>query len=303
MHVAQHAQAQAQAQSQAPESSAHRRHLLPSMRLLLLVFSVLTALGVLTLYLFSADTDRLFAWTIAPPLTAAFLGAGYASGFVLVLLSRRDPVWAHNRIPVLTILVFTAVTLVATLLHIDKFHFSDAGAIATFAAWFWLAVYVIVPVAMLLVLLPQERAPGEDPPTQQPIPAALRLALAVESAFMLGVGATLFVVPSTSDTLWPWTLTPLTARTVAAWLLAFGLATGLAALGGDLRRLRTATIAYTVFGVAQLVALARFRDTVAWERPVAWVLTGAFVAVALTGAAGWFASRPSARTEVADAAR
>ena len=37
-----------------------------------------------------------FAWTIQPPLTAAFLGAGYAAGFVLVVLSLRDPVWARQ---------------------------------------------------------------------------------------------------------------------------------------------------------------------------------------------------------------
>ena len=32
------------------------------------VSGVLTSLGFIQLYLFSADTDRLFAWTIEPPL-------------------------------------------------------------------------------------------------------------------------------------------------------------------------------------------------------------------------------------------
>ena len=68
------------------------RVLLPAMRGLLGVFSVLTALAVVALFLFPSRTAELFAWTIQPPLTAAFLGAGYAAGCTLVLLSLRDPV-------------------------------------------------------------------------------------------------------------------------------------------------------------------------------------------------------------------
>lgn len=269
----------------------HRR-LLPSMSLLLLVFSALTALGAGSLYLLPAETDRLFAWTIQPPLTAAFLGGGYVAGFVLVVLARRDPVWAHTRVPVLTILLFTAVSLVATLLHLDKFHFGDGPATAQFAAWLWLVVYVVVPLAMLALLLPQERAPGVDPAPRRKVPTVLRAALAVQSLVMLVVGAALLVAPTTGEDLWPWTLTPLTARVVSAWLLAFGAATALAAAGTtDLRRLRTATVSYAVFGVVQLGALLRFRDTVAWDRPVAWVLTGVLLSIAATGVAGVLAAR------------
>jgi hypothetical protein len=145
----------------------HVRHVLAPMRVLLVVFAVLTAMAVVALFVLSGQTDQTFAWTIQPPLTAAFLGAGYAAGFVLVVLSLRDPVWAHSRVPVLTILAFVALTLVATLLHIDRFHFQPEFAaqpfIARAAAWFWLAVYVAVPVLMVVLLAPQERAPGADP--------------------------------------------------------------------------------------------------------------------------------------------
>jgi hypothetical protein len=272
-------------------SSEHRR-LLPSMSLLLLVFSVLTALGATSLYLLPEETDRLFAWTIQPPLTAAFLGGGYLAGCVLVVLSRRDPVWAHNRNPLLTILLFTAVSLLATLLHLDRFHFGEGPATAQFAAWLWLVVYVVVPIALLVLLLPQERAPGADPPPRRPVPVVLRAALGVQSLLMLTAGTVLLVAPAAADDVWPWTLTPLTARAVSAWLIAFGAATALAAAGrDDLRRLRTATVAYAVFGVAQLVSLLRFRDTVAWDRPVAWVLTATMLSLAATGVAGYLAAR------------
>jgi hypothetical protein len=106
----------------------------------------------------------------------------------------------------------------------------------------------------------------------------------------------IYVVPTTATSVWPWPLTPFTGRVVAAWLMAFGLATALAAVVGDLRRLRTAAIAYTVFGVLVLVAVARFASTLDWNQPAAWIFVGLTLAVVLTGAAGWVqAPRPPAR--------
>jgi hypothetical protein len=262
------------------------------MRALLVVFSLLTALAVGALYVLAEQTSDYFAWTIQPALTAAFLGAGYAAGFVLVVLALRDPVWAHSRVAVLTILVFVVLTTIATLVHIDRFHFADefaeSGFVAKAAAWFWLGVYVVVPVLMLALILPQERSRGIDPPPRHPVPMGLRLALAAESLVLSLAGAALFVAPSTSERFWPWTLTPLTARVVAAWLLAFGLATALAAFSGDLRRLRTAAIAYTVFGVMVIGAEVRFFSTMDWDDPPTITFALTSVAVVLTGAVGWW---------------
>ena len=267
------------------------RRLLPAARVLLGVFAVLTVLAFVSLFFRAQTTERTFAWTIEPPLTAAFLGSGYAAGFVLVALSLRQWAWANVRVPFLTIFVFVVLTLTATLLHVNKLHFDDdfrsLGLLAKGAAWFWLTVYVVIPVAMLAVLVLQERAPGGDPPPRHPVPAVLRVMLAVESAALVVVGALLFIDPATATSVWPWPLTPFTARVVAAWLLAFGLATALAALAGDLHRLRTATIAYTVFGVLVLVSVLRFTGTVAWDRPIAWIFVALAAAVVATGAAGW----------------
>lgn len=272
----------------------------PGMRTLLGAFAVLTALATGALYVLAENTAETFAWTIEPPLTAAFIGAGYAAGFVLVVLSLRDPVWAHSRVPVLTIFVFVVLTLVATLLHINRMHFDDdfggLDLLAKGAAWFWLAVYIAIPVAMAVLLVHQERAPGEDPPPRHPVPVVLRVALALESAVLLVVGALIYIDPTTAEWAWPWEMPPFTARVVAAWLIAFGLATALAAVAGDLRRLRTAAIAYTVFGVLVLVAVARFPDTLDWDQAPAWIFVGLAAAVVLTGAAGWrLAPAPTGR--------
>ncbi|MGY1641037.1 hypothetical protein ACI782_07850 [Geodermatophilus sp. SYSU D00703] len=277
--------------------TARPRRLLPGMRVLLVAFAVLTALGLGSLYVLADRTGETFAWTIDPPLTAAFLGAGYAAGCVLVVLSLRDGVWARTRVPLLTILVFVVVTLAATLMHLDRFHlaaeFAGSPFAARAAAWFWLGVYVVVPLAMVALLVPQEQAPGTDPPPRHPVPRVLRGLLAAESVVLAGVGALLFVAPATATALWPWSLAPLSARVVAAWLVAFGVATALAAVAGDLERLRTAAIAYTVFGLLVALAVARFPGVVRWGEPAAWVFTVVLVAVVATGAAGWrLAPRP-----------
>jgi hypothetical protein len=60
---------------------------------LLLAFAVLTTFATITLYVLSDRTDQLFAWTIQPPVTAAFLGAGYGAGLIAVLLSLRIRRW------------------------------------------------------------------------------------------------------------------------------------------------------------------------------------------------------------------
>ncbi len=273
------------------ESPVTYRPLHSGMRILLGVFAVLTALATGALFVLAESTEETFAWTIDPPLTAAFIGAGYAAGFVLVVLCLRDPLWAHSRVPVLTIFVFVVLTTTATLLHINRMHFDDdfggLGTLAKGAAWFWLAVYIAIPVAMAVLLVHQERTPGEDPPPSHPVPVVLRVALALESAVLLVVGALIYIDPTTAEWVWPWEMPPFTARVVAAWLVAFGLAAALAAVAGDLRRLRTAAIAYTVFGLLVLVAVARFAGTPDWDRPAAWVFVGLAAAVVLTGAAGW----------------
>jgi hypothetical protein len=276
------------------------RPLHSGMRTLLGAFAVLTALATGALFVLAESTEETFAWTIDPPLTAAIIGAGYAAGFVLVLLCLRDPLWAHSRVPVLTIFVFVVFTLAATLLHINRMHFDDdfggLDALAKGAAWFWLAVYIVVPVAMAVLIVVQERAAGEDPPPRHPVPVVLRVALAVESAVLLVVGALIYVRPASAESVWPWAMTPFTARVVAAWLLAFGLATALAAVAGDLRRLRTAAIAYTVFGVLVLVSVARFPGTLDWGAADTWIFVGLAAAVVLTGAAGWRAAPTPAST-------
>jgi hypothetical protein len=53
------------------------RSLSKGMRLLLFVAGGLVFLAGFQLFILAEQTDRYFAWTIQPLLTAAFLGGGY----------------------------------------------------------------------------------------------------------------------------------------------------------------------------------------------------------------------------------
>jgi hypothetical protein len=216
------------------------------------------------LFVLSGDTERLFAWTIKPPLTAAFLGANYWAAFFLAFLSARERVWANARITYAVSIVFITLTMVATLLHLDKFNFDNANG------WLWTVVYVGVPPLLVYLIVRQLRLPGGDPPRSHPIERALAPLILVQLAVALIVGVALFVAPSAADDLWPWTLTPLTSRAVGAWLLA--LAAGLASTlyERDWRRIRVAVPTFAAMPVFQAIALARYSDTVDWSSASLW---------------------------------
>ncbi len=266
------------------------RQVLPAMRATLVLFAALTLLGFTSLFILADGTDRTFAWTMQPALTAAFLGAGYGAGLVLMLLSLRARRWSQVRVTTLTVLVFTVVTLAATLLHSERLRLTSPVLVTRFASWIWLVVYLVVPAGIAVMVVLQERLPGTEPGPRAPLPRWLAALLAVQGATMLAVGASLFAAPGTARVLWPWTLAPIAARMVAAWLLAFGVASALALRLNDLPRLRVSAAGYAAFGALELAALARYVDDVRWGHPSAWIYLGLVISVLVAGAVGWAAA-------------
>jgi hypothetical protein len=272
-----------------PQTTARR--VAPGTRTFLLVFAVLTLVATNQLFVLAAATSRWFAWTIQPPLTAAFLGAGYASGFLLVVLVLRTRLWVEARLTLVSVLVFASLSLVATLLHTDRFHFTAPGDVARFAAWFWLAVYVVVPVGLAVVIVRAHRSPGVDPPRRAPLPRWLQVPLVLHAVVLVPVAVALLVAPTSAPTLWPWPLTPLTAQMVAAWLLAFGVVAVGALVEDDLDRLAGPALAYAVFGLLQMLALAVYGDAFRWGSGPATAYLVVLATVPVVGGAGWITAR------------
>lgn len=239
---------------------------LPSMRRLLVAAAILVFLAGVQLFVFPTRTEEYFSWTIASPMTAVFLGAAYWSAVALEVSGARASSWAQCRIAVPTVFVFTSLTLLATLLHLDLFHFGAEHSPATRAVtWAWLGVYIVVPVLMVVISLRQGRAATGPANRTQPLPSWVKAALVVLVLGFGVVGATLFVLPDIGATWWPWQLTPLTSRAIGAWLISLAVAAGHSLLEDDIGRIRPLGTTAVTFSVLEAVALLRYGAELDWS--------------------------------------
>jgi hypothetical protein len=270
----------------------------PGTRWLLSAFVGLTSLAVLALLISPETAHQDFAWSIHLPLTAAWLGAAYAAGCLLSVLSLRQRTWSEIRVPVITVAVFTALTLVATLIHAHRLHLLDGGMPGRAAAWLWLAVYLVVPVACLAVIARQEYDRPRPQAVHLPLPRWLAWLLGAQGAVLTAAGAVLFLggltvhhVAEPMTGFWPWDMMPLSGEVTGAWLIAFGVAAALAIRERDLSRLRVPAVAYTAFGLLELAVLIRYRAEVDGADPWLWGYVALLVTAVLTGGYGWWAAR------------
>jgi hypothetical protein len=252
-------------------------------RIMLYVAGVLVFAVGLSLYIFTAQTDRYFAWTVASLLTAAFLGGSYWSAAALEFLSGHDRLWVNSRPSIPAVTIFTFLTLIVTLVHADKFHFSAALPITRAGTWFWLIVYISVPVILTILFILQIRAPGIDPPRRYPLAAWVRFMLVVLAALFLLLGIGLLAAPLAVAPLWPWPLSALTGRAVGAWLIGIGIASGQAAWENDRLRVRAVMASLLAFALLQLLALARYGNEIAWNSPSSWLYVLILLLLGLIG--------------------
>lgn len=261
------------------------------MRGLLYLASALVLTMSIILLLFAEQTDLYFSWTVNPPLTAAFLGAGYGASFVLEFFAARRKNWAEARLAVPSVLAFTTLTLIATLIHWDKFHINDPVFITNVLTWAWVIVYAVVPVLMALILLHQIRVAGEMPISTQPLDNRLRGAFLVQGIFMISFGVGLFLIPTTFAAFWVWQLSALTGRAVGAWLIGIGVAAVQVAWENDKQLLDFPSASYLVFGLLQLIMALRYLNTFDWSSFSAWFYIIFLIGIVIVGIIAWQHSR------------
>jgi hypothetical protein len=232
------------------------------------------------LFVLAAETNDWFSWTIQPPLTAAFLGASYWAAAVLFGWTLRRDGPARTSAALVPVGSIAVLLLIATLIHWDRFHDDLFG-------WFWRAAYLTVPVTLAVVTpraLRAARAAGHPP--RWPLPDLLRAPLALQGVVMLVLGLYLFIAPTSADALWPWDLTPLTARAIGAFVAGFGASALHAVVANDLVRFDGAALAYAALGALELLAVARYAGDFTGADTDSWVFVLFLASVLATGLYG-----------------
>lgn len=254
------------------------------------VATLLTFAGGMLLYGPSDNTEDWFAWDIEPPLTAGFLGASFLATTLVALSAAIRNTWESIRLVIPMFGVLLLLTLTATLMHLDRFDFNS------FFGWTWLAAYALLP-GFLGPIVAEQRRVHDRTPRRQPFSLPMALALSILGTALVAEGVALFVDPAAAGRFWPWPLTPLTARAIAAWLVAFGVGAVHASWQRDWSPFLPMAIAFTGFGVLQLLALARWGEVVDWDEVAAWIFLGAVLAILALGVIGLVKSglRPRAQ--------
>jgi hypothetical protein len=250
----------------------------------------------LPLVLLPTQTARFFAWTIEPPLTAAVLGANYWASALLAVVASRERSWAAGRISISVAVVFAPLTTAATLIHLDKFNLDS------FYGWFWIVAYAIYPPMLGFLLYRQLQVPGGDPPRTRPLDRWVRVTFAIHALLMIPLGVALFVAPEPVGRLWPWVLTPLTGRVMAAWVIALGVLAAHAIWENDSARIRSALAAYPFLGAMHVAAVLRFTSDLE-AGPAAWIYAAVVTSTFALGIYGWRERRrvPRGKERLSDA--
>jgi hypothetical protein len=171
--------------------------------------------AVQLLWLVPDRTDELWAWEIQPELTSMVLASAYAAGAYFFARVMFGAPWRQVAAGFPPVIVFVWMAAAATFLHLDRFIEDNLA----FAAW--IALYTITPIGIpLLYAYNQRHAPR--PVAAPEFPRGLRLALGAAGGAIVLIGLAMMVSPSTAIDVWPWTLTPLTARIMAAVVALYG---------------------------------------------------------------------------------
>ncbi len=255
-------------------------------QVLFVLGTVLTAGAGLALVLFPGRTDDFWAWPIAAPPTAAFIGAGYFGAAVSLALAARARAWANARLIALLALTLTTVSLLVTLRDLSPFEFGTGG-VRGVIAWTWLAVYVTLPPLVLAAIVRQERAGGRREYDAEPARSATRSVLAAAGVILGVYGAALLLDVSALASRWPWPLTRLTAGLVGVWLLVYAVGFLWFALRErSWERMRIGAIGLVVTILLHVVSAVRLWDDLDGGTAAA-VYVAALLALLAAIAAAW----------------
>jgi hypothetical protein len=241
-----------------------------------LLVPILTAAFVM-IYLFPEQVGAdHFAWPMTPLMSSMMLGATYLGGayfFMVVLLSRQ---WRHVWLGFLPVTVFAATLGITTLLHWDRFAHDRV------AFQLWAFLYFSVPFILPVLWYRNLRlASGVGSGPDRSLPLVFRWIYGFLGAVLALAGILLFLFPEGMLPTWPWTITVLTARVMAAIFILPGLVGLSIAFKGSWSSARYLLQAQAFTILLMLIAVYVAHADFDWSRPVSWVFTSGLAGVLL----------------------
>lgn len=260
-----------------PVSNAGR--ILPETRVVAALIVPFLVAAFIILFLRPHETQRLFAWPMGPPMSAMMLGATYMSGvfyFCTVVFARH---WQDVKFGLIPVASFAALMGIATLLHWEAFNPTHI------ATWTWVVLYATTP--FLIVGLWVRNTHAADVPPRNTgdllLPPPVRAAVGIVGLSGLLVSLLLFVVPGPIIEVWPWRLSPLTARVTAAQFVVFSLFSLAAFLDPRWASLRVAIRSELVAPVFFFVAMVASWNDFDQGNPLTWLFVFNVTVVFMVG--------------------
>lgn len=260
----------------------------PPTRWACLLVAAILAAAVALLYVRPGETDELFAWTIAPEITPLFMGAAYGAGAYFFWRGFGTTRWHRISAGFPGIALFATLMLIATLIHWDRFNQGDAPTMAAISFYAWVLVYIASPLLIGGLWLRNRNADDGSPETADAeVPEPVRRTVAVGGGAAMLAAAVFFVAPDVLIEIWPWDLTPLTARVISAFIAEAGAIALVLALDPRWSRWRILTQTSGIGSALLAVALARSWGDLDQGNPLTWALLAAIActfagAIALT---------------------
>ena len=190
----------------------------PFTRLVGAVVAVFSLLAFVILFFFPDRTGELFAWAVKPHMSSLYIGSAYLGGAWSQANTAFGKRWHRVHVGFPAVTVFTMLMLIATFLHWDRF------SLGTLVFNAWLIFYIIAPFLIPAIWIYNKRTDSGAPEESDVVVSStVRLITRLIGTVVLVFVTSGFLYPDLFIRIWPWALTPLTARVMAGWISVIGV--------------------------------------------------------------------------------
>ena len=226
--------------------------ILPETRWLAVIIIPFLVVAFGILYLLPDHTQEWFAWTIRPRMTPMMLGAAYIGGAYFFVCAATFARWHRVKVGFLPVTTFATFMGIATILHWGIFNHNHISFFA------WAILYFTTPFLVLGAWLRNRNTdPGTPDANDLIVPRSIRLVIGIIGLITLLISIFLFLQPDLMIHVWPWKLTPLTARVMGGLFALTGVGEICIALDARWSAIRIA-LQSQMIGVAAIVVAIFF---------------------------------------------